>query len=288
MLNQKRSLRILIIPSIRNPYNQRMVNGLAKGFQIIGHDAKSLPGPLSAKHLTKICESISVDIVIQVNKARHPDIPLPRNVRFISWYQDVFPKTLIGFGDGFQESDILYALGDPFVLGLNMELPCYVGSLLTGVEQSIFKYRKSTSSNKIDFSLCGFIPRAIYTKQTIKLDLLWYWDSLIDRIPLLGRSKIFWIIRRLIFRQNLPVQHVPYAVILALKDIVEGIYQPLGGNLDINFLSDAMHNSCTLFYGKSINRRPKKLKHKKQSRRSMLLQPYIQAFYCVILNRVYY
>lgn len=151
-------LKFLIIPNYAVPYDQRMVSGLAKGLNIIGHDAFPLSSPITSIELLNRCISDSIDIVIQVNRTRDPEVELPEHVRFVSWYQDVFPETVKGFSDRFHDKDILYALGDPVVLGFNFNMPCFVGTLLTGVDSNIFKYKKINKQKEIDFSLCGFIP----------------------------------------------------------------------------------------------------------------------------------
>ena len=106
-MNDK-SLRILITPNVAVPYDQRMVKGLAKGFNSIGHIAHAWALPLSAENLVKQCKDLSIDVLIQVNRVRDPNVPLPKNVRHISWYQDVYLETSNSFSDIFHSSDILY------------------------------------------------------------------------------------------------------------------------------------------------------------------------------------
>jgi len=275
----KSPLRILITPNYRSPYDQRMVKGLADGFTQIGHHARALPSPVSTLELAKMCESLSINVVIQVNRARDPDTPLPPNVRHISWFQDVFPQTLDGFEEGFLPGDILYALGDPGVLGLNVQLPCYVGSLMTGVDSSVINFRAGSEASSIDFSLCGYIPPPFVTTPSIRTDVLWYWDNLIKRTPVLGRSKLLWVLRKLLFRRHLPVNYVPYAALLTMMDIVEGVYRPLRGELDIHELSFAMRKNSDLYEG-TFSKLPLDCNkpQRRSSRLSMLLKPYAQRY----------
>lgn len=271
----KSPFRILITPNYRSPYDQRMVKGLADGFNQIGHHARALPAPVSALELAKMCESLSINVVIQVNRTRDPDIPLPPNVRHISWYQDVFPETLDGFSAGFRPGDILYALGDPEVLGLHVQLPCYVGSLVTGVDQSTINYRPRAETSHVDFSLCGYIPPPFVTTPSIRQDALWYWDNIITRTPVLGRSQLLWVLRKFLFRRHLPVNYVPYAALVAMMDIVEGIYRPLRGELDIHELAVAMRKNSDLYEG-DFPKLPQDSRKPlwQSSRLSMLLRPY--------------
>lgn len=277
MAMESKPLRILISPNYGNSYDQRMAKGLAAGFHSIGHYAHSLEAPISSIEIAKICGCLSIDVVIEVNRARDPDVALPPNVRHISWFQDVFPETLEGFADGFRDCDILYALGDAKVLGLNVQVPCYVGSLVTGVDQTVINYDKNPVSGYVEFSLCGFIPPPFITTPSIRQDLLWYLDNIIARSPLLCGSKLVWILRRVLFRRQLPVDYVPYAALVALKDIVDGLYRPLRGELDIHELTTSMEDIIAIFVGASVTSGSFKSRYKPKnaaSRFSMLLKPY--------------
>ena len=167
----KSALKFLITPNYAAPYDQRMVNGLADGLNAIGHQALALPSPISSREVANQCKEHSVDIVLQVNRTRSQDVELPKNIRYISWYQDVFPETVKGFTENFHDSDILYALGDPGVLGFHAPMPCYVGSLVSGVDQNIFNHKKYNGHEKIDFSLCGFIPAPPRTRGLFEIML---------------------------------------------------------------------------------------------------------------------
>lgn len=278
MTQDKTSLRILIVPNYRSPYDQRMVKGLADGFHQIGHYARALPAPIHAFELAEMCKVLSINVVIQVNQTRDPDIPLPSHVRHISWFQDVFPETLNGFADGFHESDILYVLGDPGVLGLNVQLPCYVGSLMTGVDQAVINHRQRSVSSPVDFSLCGFIPPPFVTTSSARQDILWYWDNLIRRIPVLGRSKVLWLIRKILFRRQLPVNYVPYAVLSVMRDTIEMMYRPLRGELDIHELANSIRKISALYEGSFPTLPAVDRKRRSPNRLSMLLKPYASRY----------
>ena len=240
MMMKQKSLRILIAPNLSAPYDQRMVKELAGGFNRIGHYAAALSAPQSAAEIVKMCESFSIDVVIQVNRIRDPDMPLPPHVRHVSWFQDVFPETIYGFTEGFHDSDILYALGDPEVLGLSVRPTCYVASLFTGVDQTTLEYKRRAISQDIDFSLCGGLPQGIRMRRRIKADLLWFFDQMIRHSPLLGRSKAVWIARRILFGSRISINYVPYSALLAMEGLVESFYRPLRGELDIHKLADLL------------------------------------------------
>jgi hypothetical protein len=235
MRTHKDSLNFLITPNYAAPYDQRMVNGLANGFHNIGHQALALPAPVSPIKVAQQCKEHSIDVVIQVNRTRDPNVDLPPNVRHISWFQDVFPESMNGFEECFRESDILYALGDPYVLGLNAELCCYVGSLVTGVDKTVLDYRKPPKSNPVDFSLCGFIP------------------------PPLPRRRSIWRFLR-------PGSAKYSAPDIMIKTVQE-VYCPLSGALDIHELAAALYRNMAPYQNGWTN-----AKHRVQSWLSVLLQ----------------
>lgn len=223
-------MRILITPNYPSPYDRRMVNGLASGFHVIGHHALALPEPISAVDLEKQCRELSIDVVIQVNRTRHPEVELPSKVRYISWFQDVFPGTMNGFSERFRVSDILYALGDAGVLGMGAQLPCYVGSLVSGVDQSVIDYPQGATSDCVDFSLCGFIPTPpLISTHSMRKDIL----DLIRLNPWLGARRAAAIMRRILLGYY-------DTSLITMMDTVCGNYRPLRGDLDIHGLTQAI------------------------------------------------
>lgn len=274
---KSKSLRILITPNVPFPYDQRMVKGLAEGFNKIGHYAGAWNSPLSAEELVKMCDSLSIDVVLQINRTRNPNVPLPPNVRHIAWYQDVFPETLAGFAEAFHSSDILYSLGAPEVLGLPAKMPCYTGSLFTGVDQATLSFNRQDIPKDIDLSLCAGLPPPVQLVPDYKSDALWYLDDLFKRIPLLTQLKLFWILRKLIFNKRIPIDYVPYANLFAMANIVEKFYRPLRGELDIHMLSDAMLSQSTLFDG-VLKKVPIAQSGHRDSRLAKIFKPYTAQF----------
>jgi len=223
-------LKILITPNYPSPYDRRMVNGLAAGFHVIGHQALALPAPISAVYLEKQCRERSIDVVIQVNRTRHPEVTLPSKVRYISWFQDVFPETMNGFAERFRDSDILYALGDAGVLGLDAQLPCYVGSLVSGVDQSVIDYPQGATPDCVDFSLCGFIPTPpLISTRSMRKDIL----DLTRLNSLLVARRVAAIMRRILLGYY-------DTSLITMMDTVRGNYRPLRGDLDIHGLTRAI------------------------------------------------
>jgi len=269
----KKTYRILITPNVAVPYDQRMVTGLAAGFNSLGHYAGALSAPIPSAELASLCNSLSIDVVLQVNRTRDPDVSLPSGVRFVSWFQDVYPETLDGFAEKFLDSDILYSLGDPEVLGLRTEMPCFVSSLFTGVDQATLNFSRHNIQKDIDLSLCGGLPPAVNLVPNHKTDILWYVDDFIRQIPLLGKSRLIWSLRKLVFSQRLPVDYVPYSTLLAMAQVVQSFYRPLRGELDIHLLAEAMMNLAKLF-GDAEDDLPRNVENCRASRLSRLLKPY--------------
>jgi Glycosyl transferases group 1 len=224
-------MRFLIVPDQPNPYDQRMTRGLASGLVEIGHQAHAFVVPPPDVELVAACKVLGTDVVVQVNRVRPVDPPLPPDVRHISWYQDVFTDTRGGMKGRIRESDLVYALGDPEVLGLRVGLPCFLGSLFTGVDEATLRFAPRTNARMVDFSLCGYIPAPFGGRPSLKRDLLWYVESCLARILPIGRLGIF--------RPAL-LAHVPYAQLISLRDTVETLYSPLRGDLDIHYLASAM------------------------------------------------
>lgn len=245
MLKKQQPIRILIAPNVPNPYDQRMVAELAAGFNRLGYYAAPLAAPVGAVELVQLCKSFAIDVVLQINRTRDPEVPLPEHIRHIAWYQDVFPETLAGFADGFKDSDILYALGDAKVLGLNVELPCYVGSLFSGVDPTTLNFKPSSGLESLDFSLCGGLPHPVGNAGLLA-DTLWHLDRMIRRSPVLGRSEAIWLLRKLLFGPLLPVDFVPYSTLLTMENTIRSFYRPLRGELDIHLMANALQQQVNL------------------------------------------
>jgi hypothetical protein len=265
-------MRVLIVPNFALPYDQRMVGGLAAGFRKIGHEAVALNSPLPAEPLIKIVEQSCADVVIEVNRFRPLNPQLPTHVRHIAWFQDVFPDTADQTCE--QGGDIVYALGDAQVLGLKTNFPCFVGSLVTGVEPAMLQRpRKTALAGKIDFSLCGYIPQPLVFQPNIKSDLIWYLNDLVDRLPMLGQSWTFRHLRLRLLRRFINRNYVPYALATSLRETTTAVYGPLRGELDIEMLSDALRATARS-YIKIERRRPATDHWSRRGRLGRIVAPY--------------
>ncbi len=238
--------RILITPNVSAPYDQRMVNGLATGFRTIGQDARATSEPVSPESLLKLVNKYDVDTVIQVNRTRSLEFCLPNHVRHIAWFQDIFPQTLDRFTEKFRDSDILYTLGDPEMLGLNVEVKCRVGTLFTGVEMNACNFNTRDFVQDIDLSLCGALPPPIL-RHGMALDrLLAHWiDRILETIPLLSGTDLFsecW--KRLSSKDN-RIPTFSTSEMVEIEKIIEETYDPLTGSLDIHYLANCLLNKSS-------------------------------------------
>ena len=252
-----------------------MVEGLAAGFRALDHAAHALPSPINEGEAAAVCRQLDVDVLIQVNRFRPIYNPLPAKVRHVAWFQDIFPETTDIDVNRFHASDIVYALGDPGVLGLNMSLPCQVGTLLTGVDESNLSLQPNISQAKsVDFSLCGYIPPPNRISRSPRQDLIWYIKDTIRRTPLIGRPlpmRLFW---RYVFKNLQDSNYVPYAISAALRGTVEALYEPLHGNLDIHELATAMREVVAPVLARSRRRSRSRPKGPRRSRLGFIMAPY--------------
>lgn len=234
-----RSLKFLVVPNLPTASDRRMVNGLADGLRAISQIAEALAAPIDAQTLAQRCRDDFIDVVIEINRSRDRCFPLPPNTRHIAWYQDVFPSTLDRFAEGFDPQDILYALGDARILGLNVPIPCPCLSLCPGVSPTLLD--NGVKRESIDFSLCAYVPPPRAMPSSTAHRLLVGIDAILQTVPVLNHSESCWLLLRQAFKSDLPSLFVPYRVVAELARIVEQRYQPLAGNLDIHDLVDAMH-----------------------------------------------
>ncbi len=222
--------KFLIIASESAAYDARMVEGLKRGFESIGYSAAAIAHPMSGEALIELCKSQNFNVVIQVNGIK-PAIDFPTNIRYVSWIQDVFLDTAsLIIASPIRDGDILYTLGDPGLLGLNLPEDYFTSTLFTGVSQELLNYRHPDSCGVIDFSLCGYIPKKVTIENSLKKLILWHLDRLIASVP---------IIRNYSVVQEALLNPV---AIIKMHDFVCAAYEPLTGSLDINYLERSLRD----------------------------------------------
>jgi hypothetical protein len=121
-------VRIAVNPWAPNPYDQRMVTGLAAGFQAEGHEAVALPKPLVDGETSAYCRAHDVDVWFDINRVRPPD--LNNRVRHVNWYQD--PLLDDDLADTVESTDIVYYLSSIGSLKPDTKGRCLVAYLPPG------------------------------------------------------------------------------------------------------------------------------------------------------------
>lgn len=236
-------LKIVIVPNHPYPYDQRMVRGLADGLRELGNNPFALTKPVSPDELKTICEESSANVVIQVNKNRDPNVALPDSVRHISWYQDVFLETLDTLESGFRPGDILYTLGDPGVLGLNFEVPCFCGTLSTGVDERAIKYLGGNKEKNIDFALCGYIPPPLDLYSTSQVQHGITLNGFLRRLASKILSPSIKYLLKEMREKNRLTRSIIKKANFTMEKIVRDNYRPLCGGLNIHHLKDLILDS---------------------------------------------
>lgn len=229
--------KILIIPSLSNAYDIRMVQGLARGFRDIGISANAKNKKISSEQIVRECKEFGYTVVLKINEVRGVYEQDLKDIRVISWYQDIFCDTSQKLKCGLQNNDVLYTMGDKKILGVSESVQARHDVLMTAVNPEILNIKNRHDNYFHDFSICGFIPKnsegsTIKTKviKIIKLILL----SLVNK----GLIKINdqQILKKINSENNPDIDSI-------LKMIVEKNYKSLSGSLDINEISNFIKNN---------------------------------------------
>ena len=220
---------ILIVPSLNNSYDLRMANDFAVAFRNIGHKAIAIQAGTSEKNIEKKCILSGCNVVLKINGVRRKHDAELKNVRFIGWYQDIFPGTNQEIINGLDRNDILYTMGDRKIMGLEDNIECRNDILMTGVNKNLLLINNEYKY-KYDYSLCGFIPSN--NKKNFR-------NALIKSIKLLLK---YLIEHKIIFIKNAQflkkVNNIENKIIDELiEQVVIDNYLPLEGSLDINQMS---------------------------------------------------
>lgn len=233
-LLMNKNFNILIIPSLNNAYDLRMAENFSNAFRNIGHIALAGKAGLSELEIARQCISNGHNVVLKINSVRKKEQTALKNIRFISWYQDIFPNTEKEIKEGLEEQDILYTMGDKHVLGLNEDIKCHNDVLMTGASSKLLEI-KNKYQYIYDFSVCGFIPRNNVKNlrylliKLIKLILQFFLDN---NIIIIKNEELNKKIRNTSDRN----------IDKIISDIVTKNYSPLEGNLDINLMCKLISN----------------------------------------------
>ncbi len=123
-------------------------------------------------------------------------------------------------------------------------MPCYVDTLFTGVDAYNLNFNPKNKTQNLDFSLCGGLPPPVNINPNLVADVIYWLDKQLGKIPVFGHNDFFKILRRMAYGRYFSVEHVSYAEIMSILNIVETFYRPLKGELDIHLLAEAMLAEC--------------------------------------------
>jgi hypothetical protein len=152
-------MRILISPHAPNPYDQRMVSGLAAGFRALGHTAIAASSPIREEDAPTECKEKSIDVFFEVNNCRSTRYPLPKGVRHIGWFQD--PLMPDDAKDRIRSDDLIYFIIDADDIISTLATVCKYGFLSPGVDETTLPRLWKSLLKTVDFSFCGFLPPPI-------------------------------------------------------------------------------------------------------------------------------
>ena len=225
--------KFLLVPSIDNPYDIRMLRALGEELKCFGHDY--IVARSSEHAYVPLIDEAKIDVVLAVNKSRPRDYKTIHQTRYICWYQDVFLGTA---GEiNLHDDDILYTPGTPKQLGLLLEKQNYLTKpFYTGVNET---NRASKSSDLCDFSLCAGLP----------LDL----PSQPSRFcqSKISHSVLFVIFQKLFLaakKRNFFGLNYNQEIIKRMKALTEQVYKPLEGSLDIHEIEKALRAEIAPFF----------------------------------------
>jgi len=230
-------MRFLITPNLPTAYDRRMVEGLATALRECGQYTVALQQPLRESETAARCAALGADVLLQINRVPPVDPPLPARTRHIAWFQDVFPATAREIAGRVRSADIVYTLGDAKVLGLDGALPCRVGCLLTGIDEKVWTAAGGHARPSVDFSLCGYIPPPSRLSHSALADLAWHVAGRCED-PLPASPPLRFRALRFLLRRG----SVPRIAASALREatrVIERLYRPLRGELDVRRLSVA-------------------------------------------------
>ncbi len=220
-------MKILLVPYIETQYYKTMLNGFADAFRGKGHEVFVLSGVVSISTIQRYVEIEKINLVITINRFIGDSLNL--KVPVFCWIQDIFLNTEESISNYLGENEYIYTLGDPEVLGFRSVPQNYLGPLMTGVDEKIIRSDAEVSWTR-DISICGYLPSKRNIKFNRSMDLCL--NSFLPKYP-----TIYQYLSSLISRDYLTKK-----VIMTVQDMVESLYEPLRGELNIVELESRVIN----------------------------------------------
>ncbi len=136
-------------------YDEHMLDGLAKGFRLLGIESVVIFHLLDPASLASFCARHGIDTVLEINRTRNTLNDLPPNIAHICWLQDI----AVGERAEPSRSDLTYYLTEPSVIGYSpSSAKSYGGLLFTGIDPDAPAEIEAPLS---DFSMVGYLPLPI-------------------------------------------------------------------------------------------------------------------------------
>jgi len=164
-------MKFLLIPNTTNFYDYNQLNELGDALRVRGNDVYVFNTPIRQHHSdfkqthfqksgyreTDVYKEISSDVIIEVNRLRSKS--LKKNIRHISWFQDVRPsdyQKLNRYSREMLPGDLLYLLGDKQHFGFNDSISNFK-CLLSGTSVSNINSQNQYSQKYLyDINLLGY------------------------------------------------------------------------------------------------------------------------------------
>lgn len=136
-------------------YDEHMLDGLAKGFHLLGIESVVVFQLLDSSSLASFCARHGIDTVLEINRTRNTLSDLPPNIAHICWLQDI----AAGERAEPSKSELTYYLTEPTTIGYShATAKSYAGLLFTGVNEEA---PTGIQAPLFDFSVVGYIPPPI-------------------------------------------------------------------------------------------------------------------------------
>jgi glycosyltransferase involved in cell wall biosynthesis len=262
LINKNSIISFLLIPPNTEYYYLKMLDNLADALIKNGHRAYVIKNNVNCDFVNQFMRRIEVDVVIQINELLNPNLDLPNNSVFISWYQDIFSGDESYINKNISNSNFVITLGCPEILGLTKETKNHLGTFYPGVSESTLKWYSYETPYDLDVSFCGFIPKFDYQKKSGLLTL-----RNMRSIPYPANTLL-----KTIFNGSPLDQSYFFG---QMSELVLENYTPLTGSLDVSHLEKTIRDRLGIdFSYTSYNDR-------KKSEKSLFRNPNLNIFNAV-------
>jgi len=105
------SMKILMFPNFRHGFEFAMMDGLRAALAVEGCEVRLARRPAFPEQVARLAAHFGADVVVQVNRPRPSDPPLPTSVRHITWLQDPTDRVKMeSLFDSVKDGDLIYEM----------------------------------------------------------------------------------------------------------------------------------------------------------------------------------